>query len=183
VQAAGARYAVPAAFVREITSLGPVTRWPGAPAHVRGLANLRGVLVPVLDLGHRLSGVPATSTEPAVVVVEAETRLLGVLVDEVHEVLELDVFPAPGGPGPSAGLVAGLGHFADAVVIVADGSCGRRSRVRGVGRHLSGVRRATCADLRRRHLHADMLATSCRRQGSTSSVRRKLAPGCRDTAT
>lgn len=87
-------YAVRILQVREILELGPITRVPSTPAHVRGVINVRGSVVPVVDLAVKL-GLPETQVtrRTCVVIVEAalqgETRVLGLLVDAVHQVVEL----------------------------------------------------------------------------------------------
>ena len=119
VEAAGRLYALPSEHVREITTMLPATRLPGAADDVRGLVNLRGQLFAVLDLAHRVSGTPSTRAEPDVLVLAVEGRTLGVIVDEVREVV---VAPdQPEAPAVGEGLlVAGVGHFGDAVVIEVD---------------------------------------------------------------
>jgi purine-binding chemotaxis protein CheW len=91
---AGEEYAVGILQIREILELGPITRIPATPAHVRGVINVRGSVVPVIDLAVKL-GLPETQVtrRTCVVIVEValqgETRVLGVLVDAVHQVIEL----------------------------------------------------------------------------------------------
>jgi purine-binding chemotaxis protein CheW len=91
---AGEEYAVGILQVREILELGPITRIPAAPAHIRGVINVRGSVVPVIDLAVKL-GLPETQVtrRTCVVIVELafqdETRVLGILVDAVHQVIEL----------------------------------------------------------------------------------------------
>lgn len=118
VEAAGRLYALPSSCVREITSMLAATRLPGAPGDVRGLVNLRGQLFAVVDLAHRVSGTPSISPDPDVVVLGVEGKTLGVIVDEVREVVTRE---APvDSVGPRGGLVAGMGHFGDVVVIEVD---------------------------------------------------------------
>lgn len=119
VEAGGRLYALPSENVREITSLPTLTRLPGASADVRGLANLRGQLFAVLDLAHRITGSPSTLPEPDVVVLGVDGRSLGVLVDEVREVMAAEEFgeEAPVGSGEGK-LIASTGHFGDSVVLL-----------------------------------------------------------------
>lgn len=114
-------YGIGADHVREITPERPTTRIPGAPPHVRGLLNLRGTLVPLLDLAERLTGQGVTSADPSIVVVHADGRLLALLVDDVLEVEEVDeaaVAPSPAGGNDS--LVTELGHLDDRIVLLVD---------------------------------------------------------------
>ncbi|MFO1217837.1 MAG: chemotaxis protein CheW [Burkholderiaceae bacterium] len=87
-------YAVRVESVREILELMPMTPLPLVPAFVRGVMNLRGVVVPVLDLGARL-GLQATvvGRRSCVVIVDVPVdggapMTLGMLVDGVHEVFD-----------------------------------------------------------------------------------------------
>ncbi|MBC7896531.1 MAG: chemotaxis protein CheW [Cytophagaceae bacterium] len=119
VEAGGRLYALPSGSVREITSMPVVTRLPGAAADVRGLANLRGQLFAVLDLAHRLTGTPSTSMEPDVVVLAVDGKSLGLLVDDVREVMPVEEFGESTPMGGSEGkLIAGMGHFGESVVLL-----------------------------------------------------------------
>lgn len=118
-----ARYAIAVERVREIVPARALTRLPGAPSWVRGLLNVRGTLLTVIDLMARLEGTPATAPEPSVVIVEAGDRQLGLLVDDVGEVEELPedgVTPAPIARDEALVLVAELGHFGDRIVCLVD---------------------------------------------------------------
>lgn len=83
-------YGIDILAVREIRGLDAVTRLPGAPAFVTGVVNLRGVIVPVVDMRLRL-GLPADASPLAVMVVlEVAGRLVAMVVDAVDDVLALD---------------------------------------------------------------------------------------------
>lgn len=118
----GTRYALPSTSVREILPAAAVTRLPGAPAFVRGLINLRGQLVTLIDLAQRLTGQPASSADRTTVVVQSGERLLGLVVDDVHDVQVLPLAGTDGLPYEQAGhgLIRGLGRSDDEVVIVVD---------------------------------------------------------------
>ncbi len=119
VQAGGRLYAIPSESVREITSMPTVTRLPGASPEVRGLANLRGQLFAVLDLAHRVTGEPSTAPEPDVVVLAVDGKSLGLLVDEVREVMPVEEFGESPPVGGSEGkLISAMGHFGDSVVLL-----------------------------------------------------------------
>lgn len=114
-------YAVESRAVREIVPTTAATRIPGAPPHVRGLVNLRGSLITVVDLVQRLAGRAAREIDGSTIVLQAAGRLLGLAVDDVHDV---QAFPAaamqPAPATPAGSMVQGMGHFGDAVVIVVD---------------------------------------------------------------
>lgn len=80
-------YAVPIDAVREVVRVTDVTRVPHAPPHIRGVMNLRGRILPIVEIRSRLGLSPAELTPASrVVVVEVLGRLLGLLVDAVGQV-------------------------------------------------------------------------------------------------
>jgi len=86
-----AEYVVPAAQVLHLESFETATHVPGAPPYVAGLVQVRGRVVPVVDLRKRF-GLPATAHAVAhrVVVVQLGARVAGLLVDDAREVVRLD---------------------------------------------------------------------------------------------
>jgi purine-binding chemotaxis protein CheW len=88
------QYAISILRVREILEFGSITRVPSAPPWVRGVFNLRGAVVPVVDLAVKL-GLPASiaTRRSCVVVVETTrgegTTTMALMIDEVSSVLEL----------------------------------------------------------------------------------------------
>jgi purine-binding chemotaxis protein CheW len=85
--------------IREIVRVDTITRVPHAPFPVRGIVNLRGRVVPVLDLRVRL-GLPAAPVTPAsrILICTAHERMLGLLVDAAFQVARVDrlrVAPPP----------------------------------------------------------------------------------------
>ena len=88
-------YAIGILAIKEIIEFGNVTRVPLMPNFVRGVINLRGAVVPVIDLTARLYGTPVVAGKrTCVVIVEVSVdeglMELGLVVDAVNEVLELD---------------------------------------------------------------------------------------------
>src|SRR6476620_10110022 len=85
---AGEEYAVSLQFVREVIPCDTVTRVPGMPEAVRGVTNLRGSVVPVVDLAIKF-GLPQIEITPRTCIVLVETpfggnvMLLGLLTEEV----------------------------------------------------------------------------------------------------
>jgi purine-binding chemotaxis protein CheW len=83
-------FAIPIAQIREIIRVGDITRIPQAPPHVRGVMNLRGRILPVVELRSRLGLPPAEVTSRSrVLVADAQGRTLGLLVDAVTEVVKI----------------------------------------------------------------------------------------------
>lgn len=120
-----ALYALPIEPIREILQVGRMTKVPMMPTFVRGVMNLRGAVVPVLDLGARL-GLHSTAIgrRTCIVIVESPnadggTQRHGVLVDAVHEVLEVE--PSQVNTVPALGTRVAP-HFISGVVRVQDHS-------------------------------------------------------------
>lgn len=76
--------------IREIRGWGPATPLPHSPPEVIGVMNLRGSVIPIIDLAHKLGMPPAEPTvRSAIVVTEAHGMVIGLLVDGVSDILTL----------------------------------------------------------------------------------------------
>lgn len=120
-------YAVNVENVREILDVCPITKVPQTPEFMLGVINLRGGVVPVVDLRVKFGFSAAEQTElTCIIVVEVmvddDLTVLGVLVDSVQEVLEIEEMEPP----PRIGnrlrteFIHGMGKRDDAFVIVLD---------------------------------------------------------------
>ncbi len=97
-------YCVPVSAVREIRGVTPPTPLPDAPPFVRGVINLRGQVMPVIDLSQRLGkGAAQDGPRQVIIVVENQTDVAGLLVDAVCDsfTVEADAINPP----PSLGDV------------------------------------------------------------------------------
>ena len=126
---AGEDYAIRILQVKEIIAYDFVTRVPGTPAWIRGVINLRGSVVPVVDLSAKFSLGPSTTTKSScIVIVEVnlggEDAVMGVLADSVDEVVSLsqqDVEPPPPfGSRVSVNYLFGIGKIAGRFVLILD---------------------------------------------------------------
>jgi purine-binding chemotaxis protein CheW len=118
-RAGGTVFGADGADVRELIPMGEITRLPGAPVFVRGLLNVRGTIVTILDLGVRLDPSAEPATEGSILLVRHRDRLVGVVVDEVADVRQLEVDPS--GASQAAGdLVRGVATLDGAPVVVLD---------------------------------------------------------------
>jgi purine-binding chemotaxis protein CheW len=99
VEISGQRFAIDIMSVREIRGWCASTRLPQAPAHVLGMINLRGSVLPVVDFSSRLGlGESEPNTASVVIVAEVGDRLVGLMVDAVCDILTLGegmLQPAP----------------------------------------------------------------------------------------
>jgi purine-binding chemotaxis protein CheW len=122
---AGELYALPVARIQEIQRARGITRVPHAPSPVRGIANLRGKVLVVVDLRLRLGLPPAVADERSrILVVSSRQRSLGLLVDAAHQVLGL--LPSRIEPPPAdlmderSAYLAGVVQLDDSLVIALD---------------------------------------------------------------
>jgi purine-binding chemotaxis protein CheW len=84
----GQTFAIPVGTVREIRGWSVATPLPHAPTYVLGLVNLRGTMLPILDLAGRLGFTPSVPTDRhAIVVIQVGEQIVGLLVDAVSELI------------------------------------------------------------------------------------------------
>jgi len=118
-------YGVEIARVHEIIRLQTVTRVPGAPSFVEGVINLRGKVIPVVDLRRRF-GLPAADHTRAtrIVVVEIGDQVVGMIVDGVSEVLRVHSStvepPSPVVAGIDSEYLHGIAKLPDRLVMLLD---------------------------------------------------------------
>jgi purine-binding chemotaxis protein CheW len=118
-------FALPIATVREIIRVPEITRIPNAPDYVEGVINLRGRIIPVVDLRKRFGqSVVEADKKNRIVVVELETRAIGLIVNSASEVLRIppseielpnDVFPEG-----ELNFVSGVGKLKGRLVMLLD---------------------------------------------------------------
>ncbi len=118
-------FAVDVLSVQEINRLVEVTRVPKTPRFVEGVINLRGRIIPVLDLRRRFGLSASTQTlQSRIVVVSIQAKLVGFIVDSVVEVLRVpkSAIEPPPNIGSSAGaeFTQGVGRIDDRLLIVLD---------------------------------------------------------------
>lgn len=86
----GEEYALPISQVQEIMRVGEITRVPNSPDHVKGVMNLRGRIIPVIELKKRLNiGEAVIDMNSRIVVVENGLKVLGLMVDKVAQVMNI----------------------------------------------------------------------------------------------
>jgi purine-binding chemotaxis protein CheW len=123
----GEMFAVGILNVKEIIEYGNLTEIPMMPAFIRGVINLRGAVVPVIDLSARFgNAVTEVGKRTCIVIVEVQEgdfrHDIGVMVDAVSEVLEIparDIEPPPSfGARIRADFIQGMGKVAGKFVII-----------------------------------------------------------------
>jgi purine-binding chemotaxis protein CheW len=122
---AGEEYGVDILAVREIRGWSRVTRIPQTPEHLLGVLNLRGAIVPIMDLRLRF-GLERESfgDNTVVIIVAVDERLFGIVVDAVSDVVDID--PAAIKPVPDMGAVVdtrylkGLATHVERMVMLLD---------------------------------------------------------------
>ncbi|HKS23449.1 MAG TPA: chemotaxis protein CheW [Thermoanaerobaculia bacterium] len=125
----GEEYAAGILRVKEIIEFERVTRVPAMPEHVRGVINLRGAVLPVIDLAAKFGHGPSEPARTTCIVV-AETKLgaemltVGVMADAVSEVVDIAddaIEPPPSfGTGVRADFLTGMGKFDNRLLLVLD---------------------------------------------------------------
>lgn len=118
-------FGLPISIVREIIRVPEITAVPDAPHYVEGVINLRGRIIPVVDLRKRFG---ETLIEPhkknRVVVVELERRAVGLIVNSASEVLRIPPseieHPSEVFPEGERGFITGVGKLDGRLVILLD---------------------------------------------------------------
>ena len=122
---AGDEYAIPITRIQEIILMKPVTRIPQVPAFIEGLINLRGVVIPLVNLRVRF-GMPAREVddETRTIVLNLHDKTIGCIVDTVTKVMRLtadQIQPAPTIIDSIArNYISGLARLDERLLIVLD---------------------------------------------------------------
>lgn len=120
-------FAIDIVRVREVLEFSTATKVPRTPDFMRGVINLRGNVVPVVDMRIKLGMPPTERTVDSCVVitevaVDADKVVVGALVDSVQEVLDLDdasIMPPPQmGPNVDTSVLHGMGRRDEEFVII-----------------------------------------------------------------
>jgi purine-binding chemotaxis protein CheW len=116
-------FAIPILSVQEINRMMPITRVPQSPPFVEGVINLRGKIIPVMDLRKRFGLARQDATSDArIIVVEVASRVIGFMVDRVNEVLRINADIVEPPPSMVCGIesdyVQGVGKLQDRLLIL-----------------------------------------------------------------
>lgn len=122
-------FALDVSQVREVLDLQPITKVPGTPPFMRGVINVRGSVVPVMDLRHKFGLAAAEKTQDTRIIVmeidmDGETNVIGTLADSVNEVMDMEADKIE--PPPKIGMrwrtefIKGIGKREDQFIIILD---------------------------------------------------------------
>lgn len=116
-------YALDIANVVQVVRMVALTRPPKAPEYVEGMFNLRGKVIPVIDVRRRY-GLPAKpyDLDTQLLIATTNDRTLAIMVDEVSEVLTLsmDSIEPPEAIGPELEYLAAVGKVDDRLILILD---------------------------------------------------------------
>ena len=119
-------YAIPIEQVREIRAVESITNIPKAKSYVKGIMNLRGLIIPIIDVKEKLglaSGAKTSSAKQRILVIEVNNTQTGLLVDEVDQVLRIqtkDLEQAPQTVLESHNYIKGIAKINQKLVILLD---------------------------------------------------------------
>ncbi len=119
----GEEFAVDIQRVREVLKLPPITPLPQSLDFIEGVINLRGEVIPVIDLRKRFRLADAAKSEKArIIIVEIDEGMVGLIVDSVTEVLHLNPSAIEPPPRRLAGtrteFISGVGKLGDRLIII-----------------------------------------------------------------
>jgi purine-binding chemotaxis protein CheW len=118
-------YAFDILRVQEIRAFAPITPIPNAPSFVKGVMNLRGIVVPIIALRDAFGLSPGSYGKfSVIVVINVGAKVIGMLVDAVSDVVELAVaavdLPSELGVRVDTSFVAGIGSVVEKLIVVLD---------------------------------------------------------------
>ena len=117
-------YGIKILKVQEIRGYESVTRIASAPEHVKGVVNLRGTIVPIVDMRIKFKlGEPTYNQFTVVIILNIQDRVVGMVVDSVSDVISLtaeQIKPAPDMGALNTDYVVGLGTVDERMIILVD---------------------------------------------------------------
>jgi purine-binding chemotaxis protein CheW len=119
-------YAIPIEQVREIRAVESITKIPNAKSYVKGIMNLRGLIVPVIDVKEKLglhSDGNINSAKQRILVAEVNSTMTGLLVDEVDQVMRIqtkDIEQAPQTVLESHNYIRGIAKNNEKLTVLLD---------------------------------------------------------------
>lgn len=117
-------YGIEIRYVTEIVGMQRITEVPDMPPAVKGVVNLRGQVIPVLDMRTRFHMAPRDYDErTCIVVIRIDKIQIGIVVDTVNEVRTIEASQVSPPPRDSSSFIQGMGKVGDNVIILLKGRC------------------------------------------------------------
>jgi purine-binding chemotaxis protein CheW len=117
-------FAIPLLSIKEVIGLPEITPLPQAPNYFKGIMNLRGQILSVVDLRIKIGVKPQSSEETTVIIVDCSDVSLGMIVDKVNAVLDIDPSEISPKPimegGKNHDYVTGIYHKDDKIILLVD---------------------------------------------------------------
>lgn len=119
-------YAVPIDQVKEIRTVDAITKIPKSKSYVKGIMNLRGKIIPIIDVNGKIGLSDASisdNSKQRILVADVNDTLTGLLVDEVNEVMRLpakDIEPAPSGAFEANNYIKGIAKANEKLIVLLD---------------------------------------------------------------
>lgn len=117
-------YGIEIMYVTEIIGIQSITEVPELPDYIKGIINLRGKIIPLMDVRLRFKKEPREYNDrTCIVVVDIRGMFIGLIVDSVSEVMsipEQDIVPPPGMGKNSNRYIKGIGKVGDGVKLILD---------------------------------------------------------------
>lgn len=118
-------YGVDVAQVQEIGLLENISMVPNAPAYVKGVMNLRGKIITIIDVKEKLGfqAIKEVNASTRILIVAVGSTLTGLLVDEVDEVMRVpasDIEPNPASVAETSPYVKGIAKIHDRLIVILD---------------------------------------------------------------
>lgn len=118
-------YGIEIRYVTEIVGIQPINTLPETPEHIKGIINLRGKIIPVVDMRIKFKKEPlAYNDRTCIIVIDTGDIFAGLIVDEVAEVIAIEdenISPPPkNGTGADCRYLSGIGKVGSEVKLLLD---------------------------------------------------------------
>lgn len=117
-------YGIEIQYVTEIVGIQPITEVPELPYFIKGIINLRGRIIPVMDVRTKFKKDEATYNDrTCIIVVDVHEISIGIIVDEVSEVLNIEeenIVPPPRVGGNGRKYIKAIGKNSENVILIID---------------------------------------------------------------
>jgi purine-binding chemotaxis protein CheW len=118
-------YGIDIMYVTEIVGIQPITEVPELPEYIKGIINLRGKIIPVMDARLKFKKEPKEYNDrTCIVVIDIAELSIGIIVDEVSEVLNIaeeNIVPSPNIKSSGRKYIKNIGKTDDDVILIIDG--------------------------------------------------------------